>query len=923
MGVLLSEEIGDLENIRENFKKIKGFLTNGTSDGLISGGIVTWSGTGLTFDVTAAYYKINGLFYNSPAGSITLDASDTVNDRLDVIALDNTGAIIKITGVPAANPEIPQIDVSSQLYLTAIFVQANATTPVDINQTVVYNENTEWTASAINLTANFNNTVNPFTGSKAIDITAASNGGYLLFVNSGLLDATTFDFLKFYIRLKATLANSSNINIKFFNGSTQVSNTVTLGTAYGFVKSTINTYQNISIPLSAFTFTNSLFDRIRITYTGGTFSAFYLDYIQLQQGISQMPDIVWGDIKGTLSNQTDLKNTLDLKADLVAGKVPASELPSTDSITEGATNKYFTDARVLAAIIAGISITNSAIINGDSVLSAFGKAQGQINYIKSNYLPLSGGILTGALTLAGDPTATYHAATKNYVDSLLTGISWKEEVRAATTSNITLSGTQTIDGIALVAGDRCLVKDQTTQADNGIYIVQTGAWTRATDADTTTEIESATVMVRLGTMNKDTTWTCSNTNEPVIGTDAITFVRINQGNSYTNGTYLSLTGNVFDINFSSFSTSQISEGTNLYYTDARARASIIGTTNRVTVTTGVVDIAATYIGQTSLTTLGTIATGTWNGTAIGSAYGGTGFTTYAKGDIIYASAINTLSKLAAGIDGQVLTLSSGLPIWSTAASGLPTQTGNSGKFLTTNGTNASWATVTAGASDNYAVASGTNTYTATITGLSAYTEGMSIRIKFTNANTGASTININSLGAMNIYKGSSTPLNYGVIASGQVLELYYDGTNFQIFNSQIIPSVPNKVVTTDSNGMLAEVNDLIDINSTTTESTLTAATWTNGVASATGVAGTWVLGTTSNYLYICTGTNTWVRIPCYLDYLDIYLGSVSDSGGVKTSAQMATLYPSAIRGQYAMGTGGKYEYMGLSGWFYFANTITP
>lgn len=73
-----------------------------------------------------------------------------------------------------------------------------------------------------------------------------------------------------------------------------------------------------------------------------------------------------------------------------------------------------------------------------------------------------------------------------------------------------------------------------------------------------------------------------------------------------------------------YTTSQVTEGSNLYYTDTRARAAITGTTNRVTVTAGVVDISASYVGQASITTLGTIGTGVWNGTIIDAAHGGTG-----------------------------------------------------------------------------------------------------------------------------------------------------------------------------------------------------------------------------------------------------------------------------------------------------------
>jgi hypothetical protein len=101
------------------------------------------------------------------------------------------------------------------------------------------------------------------------------------------------------------------------------------------------------------------------------------------------------------------------------------------------------------------------------------------------------------------------------------------------------------------------------------------------------------------------------------------------------------------------------------------RGYFAGTTNRIAYnsTTGVFDIANLYVGQTSLTTLGTIGTGVWNGTAIGAAYGGTGQTTVTTGDLIYGSASNTWSKLAAGTNGYVLTMASGIPVWSASTGG--------------------------------------------------------------------------------------------------------------------------------------------------------------------------------------------------------------------------------------------------------------
>lgn len=119
--------------------------------------------------------------------------------------------------------------------------------------------------------------------------------------------------------------------------------------------------------------------------------------------------------------------------------------------------------------------------------------------------------------------------------------------------------------------------------------------------------------------------------------------------------------------------------------------SVNGVANRIsiggTATDPIVDIAATYVGQTSITTLGTILTGVWNGTKIAEGFGGTNQTTYAVGDILYASAINTLSKLTAGSNTQVLTLSAGIPSWASPAfTSIPTITGNSGSatFIASN-----------------------------------------------------------------------------------------------------------------------------------------------------------------------------------------------------------------------------------------------
>jgi hypothetical protein len=107
------------------------------------------------------------------------------------------------------------------------------------------------------------------------------------------------------------------------------------------------------------------------------------------------------------------------------------------------------------------------------------------------------------------PTDPAHAATKSYVDTIFGGWSWKDAVRAASTGNINLASPgASIDSISLSAGDRVLVKDQTSQPENGIYIWNGAAtpMTRATDADAAAEFESAKVGVEEGTTNSGTQW---------------------------------------------------------------------------------------------------------------------------------------------------------------------------------------------------------------------------------------------------------------------------------------------------------------------------------------------------------------------------------------------------------------------------------
>ena len=298
-------------------------------------------------------------------------------------------------------------------------------------------------------------------------------------------------------------------------------------------------------------------------------------------------------------------------------------------------------------------------------------------------------LTTGTISTA--PTNGTDIVNKNYADSIATGINFHQACRLASTAALptctynngasgvgaTLTATAnaalSVDSTLVVATNRVLIKNQADQAQNGVYVVtQTGSGaapfilTRATDFDTpgsgVNQIDAGDFfLITAGTANANTSWVQQTPLPITVGTTAIVFSQFGAaGVTYTAGTGLTLAGTVFSITNTAVTAASYGSASAVptFTVNAQGQLTLAADTSiaiaATQITSGTLDSARLSGSYTGITGVGTLTAGTWNATAVGAAYGGTGLTSYTIGDIVYASGATTLAALADVATGNAL-----------------------------------------------------------------------------------------------------------------------------------------------------------------------------------------------------------------------------------------------------------------------------
>lgn len=273
-----SELINDGEN------GVNPFITESDSFDRIINGNVFWV-ENLDFSSTPILYRLNGQEYIAPVTNLTLSPADSLLPRIDLFAVNNNSELIIIEGVPNINPQEPTLQFGSQLRVTTVLIPAGSNTPDGFSDEIVYAENTEepdeWNNEFVSFTDSASTTpevifdsLSPDTGVLNITATNIPPNSSIRFTNNEKTLLINLSSLNF--RFKTNLSFIYQCNIYLYNDNTPVKSITVNNNEYGFDSITLNNYNTVSIPLSAFVTINASeveFDTIYLSFnqvTGNT-----------------------------------------------------------------------------------------------------------------------------------------------------------------------------------------------------------------------------------------------------------------------------------------------------------------------------------------------------------------------------------------------------------------------------------------------------------------------------------------------------------------------------------------------------------------------------------------------------------------------------------------------------------------------------
>jgi hypothetical protein len=391
----------------------------------------------------------------------------------------------------------------------------------------------------------------------------------------------------------------------------------------------------------------------------------------------------------------------------------SATIPNTDITglgtmsTQNASAVAITGGTASGVAITGSTINSTTIGSGTAAAGTF----------------TSVAMTTGTITTA--PTTGNDIVNKDYADAIASGINFHQSCRLATTTALpantynngssgvgatltaTANGALSVDGVAVAVANRILVKNQATQANNGVYTVtQTGSagapyiLTRATDFDTSgtgvDQIDAGDFfLITAGTTLANTSWVQQTPQPIVVGVTALVFTQFGAPLTYTAGTGLTESP-AYTFNIANTAVTAATYGSAsqvpVFAVNAQGQLTLVtntaiaiaagavsglaasattDTTNASNITSGTLGTGRLSGSYTGITGVGTLTAGTWNGTAIGTAYGGTGLTaTPTNGQLAIGNGTGySLSTLTAGTNVSISNTAGGITISATPAAG--------------------------------------------------------------------------------------------------------------------------------------------------------------------------------------------------------------------------------------------------------------